>query len=50
MGLRKVIRHLLLNGCHLKGPFGDVLLSVVRLDANYGLFLIVICVCEFKNT
>ncbi|KAK2634607.1 hypothetical protein Ddye_029399 [Dipteronia dyeriana] len=34
------------DGCHLKRPFGEVLLSVVSLDANSGLFSLVVCICE----
>ena len=39
-----------LDGCHLKGPFGGVLLSAVALDANSGIFPIAVCVCEGENT
>ena len=35
-----------LDGCHLKGPFGGVLLLAVALDANNGIFSIVVCICE----
>ncbi|KAK1559551.1 hypothetical protein Q3G72_015658 [Acer saccharum] len=35
-----------LDGCHLKGPFGGVLLSAVALDANNELFPLVVCICE----
>ena len=38
-----------LDVCHLKGPFEGVLLSNVTLDANQCIFLIEICVCEFKK-
>ena len=31
--------------CHLKGPFGGVLLSAVALDANSGLFPLTVCIC-----
>ncbi|KAK2662001.1 hypothetical protein Ddye_000575 [Dipteronia dyeriana] len=34
------------DGCHLKGPFGGVLLSVVSLDVNSGLFPLTVCICE----
>ena len=34
------------DGCHLKGPFGGVLLSAVSLDANSGLFPLAVCICE----
>ncbi|KAK3229899.1 hypothetical protein Dsin_001780 [Dipteronia sinensis] len=32
--------------CHLKRPFGGVLLSAVSLDANSGLFPLAVCICE----
>ncbi|KAK3188305.1 hypothetical protein Dsin_027866 [Dipteronia sinensis] len=35
-----------LDGCHLKGPCGGVLLSAVALDANSGLFPLAVCICE----
>ncbi|KAK3227190.1 hypothetical protein Dsin_007052 [Dipteronia sinensis] len=38
-----------LDRCHLKGPFGGVLLTVVALDANCGVFPIAICVVEAEN-
>ncbi|KAK2645005.1 hypothetical protein Ddye_020200 [Dipteronia dyeriana] len=34
------------DGCHLKGPFGGVLLSTVFLDANSGIFSLAVCICE----
>ncbi|KAK2663285.1 hypothetical protein Ddye_001859 [Dipteronia dyeriana] len=34
------------DDCHLKGPFGRVMLLVVSLDANNGLFPLVVCICE----
>ena len=34
------------DGCHLKGPYGGVLLSAVALDANSGLFPLAVCICE----
>ncbi|KAK2658938.1 hypothetical protein Ddye_005471 [Dipteronia dyeriana] len=34
------------DGCHLKRPFGGVLLSAVSLDANSGLFPLAVCICE----
>lgn len=37
------------DGYYLKGPFPNVLLSVVILDVNQGMFLIVVYVCEFKS-
>ncbi|KAK3221868.1 hypothetical protein Dsin_008893 [Dipteronia sinensis] len=38
-----------LDGCHLKGPFGGVLLTAFALDANCGVFPIAICVVEAEN-
>ncbi|KAJ4702229.1 MuDR family transposase [Melia azedarach] len=38
-----------LDGCHLKGPYGGVLLSAVALDANNGIFPLAVCVCESEN-
>ncbi|TXG52551.1 hypothetical protein EZV62_021720 [Acer yangbiense] len=35
-----------LDGCHLKGPCGGVLLSAVALDANSGIFPLAVCICE----
>lgn len=37
------------DGAHLKGPFGCVLLSVVALDGNNGLFPIAFAVVESEN-
>ncbi|KAA8541320.1 hypothetical protein F0562_025283 [Nyssa sinensis] len=38
-----------IDGCHLKGPYGGVLLAAVSLDRNNGLFLIVVGVVESEN-
>ncbi|XP_059663994.1 uncharacterized protein LOC132309727 [Cornus florida] len=38
-----------LDGRHLKGPFGCVLLSAAALDGNYGLFSIAYDVVEAEN-
>ena len=35
-----------LDGCHLRGRYGGVLLCVVSLDANSSLFHIVVSICE----
>ncbi|TXG69948.1 hypothetical protein EZV62_004883 [Acer yangbiense] len=35
-----------IDGCHLKGPCGGILLSAVALDANSGLFPLDVCICE----
>ncbi|TXG62183.1 hypothetical protein EZV62_013546 [Acer yangbiense] len=35
-----------IDGCHLKGPYGGVLLSAVALDANSGLYPLAYCICE----
>ncbi|KAK2656366.1 hypothetical protein Ddye_009418 [Dipteronia dyeriana] len=42
-GLRPFIG---LDGCHLKGPCGGILLSAVALDANSGMFPLAVCICE----
>lgn len=34
------------DGCHLRGSFGKVLSIVVALDANRGLFPLVVAICE----
>ncbi|KAH9674047.1 SWIM-type domain-containing protein [Citrus sinensis] len=35
-----------LDGCHLKTSFGGILISVVALDANNGVFPLAVCICE----
>ncbi|XP_028070069.1 uncharacterized protein LOC114272544 [Camellia sinensis] len=35
-----------MDGCHLKGPFGGILLAAVSLDGNNGLYPIAIVVVE----
>ncbi|TXG54883.1 hypothetical protein EZV62_020139 [Acer yangbiense] len=35
-----------IDGCHLKGPYGGVLLSAIALDANSGLYPLAYCICE----
>ncbi|KAK1563606.1 hypothetical protein Q3G72_029892 [Acer saccharum] len=35
-----------IDGCHLKGPYGGVLLLAVALDANSGLYPLAYCICE----
>ncbi|XP_031260044.1 uncharacterized protein LOC116118214 [Pistacia vera] len=37
------------DGCHLKGPYGGVLLSAVSMDANSGIFPVAITICEIEN-
>lgn len=39
-----------INDCYLKGPFGGVLLSVVGLDGNKGMFPIAFTKVEIENT
>ncbi|KAL0354010.1 UNVERIFIED_CONTAM: hypothetical protein Sangu_0982300 [Sesamum angustifolium] len=34
------------DGCHLKGPFGGVLLAAIGLDGNNGLFPVAVAVVE----
>ncbi|KAL0346464.1 UNVERIFIED_CONTAM: hypothetical protein Scaly_1662400 [Sesamum calycinum] len=36
------------DGCHLKGPFGGVLLATIGLDGNNGLFPIAFGITEMK--
>ncbi|KAG5539399.1 hypothetical protein RHGRI_019818 [Rhododendron griersonianum] len=38
-----------IDGCHLKGPFGGVLLAAVALDGNNGLFPIAMGVVESEG-
>lgn len=38
-----------LDGCHLKGKFGGVLLSAVALDANNGMYPLAIFICDSEN-
>ena len=38
-----------INGCHLKGSFGGILLFAVALDGNRGMFLVAITVVEIEN-
>ncbi|KAF7842517.1 uncharacterized protein G2W53_004815 [Senna tora] len=38
-----------LDGCHLKGPYGGVLICAVSLDANNGLFPIAFAVVEVES-
>ena len=37
------------DGCHLKGPYEGVLLSVVCLDANNDIFPLAVAICEGEN-
>ncbi|KAL0001515.1 hypothetical protein SO802_015296 [Lithocarpus litseifolius] len=37
-----------IDGCHLKGPFGGVLLAAITLDGNNGLFPIAIAIVEVE--
>ena len=37
------------DGCHLKGLYGGVLLAIVSLDGNCGLFHIVVAIVELEN-
>ncbi|KAJ0020301.1 hypothetical protein Pint_31925 [Pistacia integerrima] len=43
-------RHFIgVDGCHLKGPYGGVLLSAVSMDTNSGIFPVAITICEIEN-
>ncbi|KAF8378920.1 hypothetical protein HHK36_030269 [Tetracentron sinense] len=35
-----------LDGCHLKGPYGGVLLAAIALDGNNGLFPVTFAIVE----
>ncbi|KAG4924851.1 hypothetical protein JHK87_050391 [Glycine soja] len=37
-----------IDGCHLKGPYGGILLSIVALDTNRGIFPIAVGVVEIE--
>lgn len=37
-----------IDGCHLKGPFGGVLLAAISLDGNNGLFPVAIAIVEVE--
>ena len=37
------------DGCHLKGPYGGVLLSAVALDGNNGLFPVAFVVVKSET-
>ncbi|XP_012835541.1 PREDICTED: uncharacterized protein LOC105956239 [Erythranthe guttata] len=37
------------DGCHLKGPYGGVLLSAIGLDANNGLYPIAFAIVETES-
>ncbi|KAL9422372.1 hypothetical protein AB3S75_034609 [Citrus x aurantiifolia] len=38
-----------LDGCHLKTSSGGILISVVALDANNGVFPLAVCICEVES-
>ena len=38
-----------IDGCHLKAPFGGVLLAIIGLDGNNGLFPIAVGVVESEG-
>ena len=38
-----------MDGCHLKGPYGGVVISAVGLDGNNGLFPLAFAVVESEN-
>ncbi|XP_074352049.1 uncharacterized protein LOC141691210 [Apium graveolens] len=47
VGCRPLIR---LDGCHLKGPYGGQLLTVVGCDSNDGMYPISWAIVEVENT
>ena len=49
-GFKKGVRPLIgIDGCHLSGQFGGVMLSVNALDGDNGIFPIAFCVCESET-
>ena len=44
-GCRPFLR---IDGCHLKGPFGGILLVAISLDGNNGLFPVAIAIIEVE--
>ncbi|KAK4846238.1 hypothetical protein QYF36_014750 [Acer negundo] len=49
-GFKKGVRPLIgIDGCHLSGQFGGVMLSANALDGDNGIFLITFCVCESET-
>jgi len=38
-----------MDGCHLKGLYGGVLLSAISLDVNKGIFPLAIAIIEVEN-
>ena len=38
------------DGCHLKGPYKEVLLTAVTIDANFGIYPFAMCIVENENT
>ena len=43
-------RHFIgVDGCHLKGKYGGVLLVVVGMDGNSKIVPLALCVCEIEN-
>ena len=39
-----------IDGCHLEGLYKGILLSVVVLDTNNGIYLIAACVRSVEST
>lgn len=37
------------DGCHLKGKYGGVLLSAIATDANFGIFPLAFAIVESEN-
>lgn len=47
MRCRQFIR---IDGCHLKGLYKSVLLTVISIGANYGIYPLALCIVESQNT
>ncbi|TXG53167.1 hypothetical protein EZV62_022336 [Acer yangbiense] len=39
-----------IDGCHLKNIYGGMLLSIVGIDTNCGIFPIAVCICEGETS
>ena len=46
VGCRPVVG---IDGCHLKGPFGGVLLAAISVEANFGYFRLAFAIVEIEN-
>ena len=50
MGFLEVCRPVIgIDGCHLKRPYGGVILSAISLEANLGYFPVAYAIVETEN-